>query len=103
MEKWIQTRGLQDGDLELLQGPSNVASVYKQIINEDVNTSRQVTYSACENNDFEFEAWYSHFVQLPNDNIPTFGRISLCFSHTFANYTNFCWCTLTQLPNKVQS
>ena len=82
MEKWIPTGGLQDGDLELLQGPSNVASVYKQIINEDVNISRQVTYSACGNNDFEFEARYSCcFVQLPSDNIPTIGHISLFLTY----------------------
>ena len=91
IEKWIPTRGLQDGDLELLQGPTNVASIYRQIVNEDVNTGRQVSYSACESDNFEFEARYSScFVRLPivSESTPTFGHISLCFSHTFANSTN---------------
>ena len=59
MEKWIPTGGLQDGDLELLKGPTNVVSVYKQIITEDINTGRQVSYSACDNDSFDFEARYS--------------------------------------------
>ena len=57
--KMDSTGGLQDGDVELLQGPSNVASIYRQIINEDVNTGRQVSYSACESDNFEFEVRYS--------------------------------------------
>ena len=85
MDKWIPTGGLQDGDLELLQGPTNVASVYKQIINEDVNTGRQVSYSACENDNFEFEARYSCcFVQLPSDSTPIF------WPYFFVFFTYLC-------------
>ena len=86
MEQWIPTGGLQDGDLELLKGPTNV-SVYKQIITEDINTGRQVSYSACDNDSFDFEAQYSCcFVQLPSDSTPAFGRISLFLTYLCQQY-----------------
>ena len=87
--KIISSNGKMDSNWGLAGTPygTNI-SIYKQIITkEDINTGHQVSYSACENDSFDFEARYSCcFVQLPSDSTPAFGRIS--FSHTFANNIN---------------
>lgn len=73
------------GDAELLQGPLNPVYVHKKFTVEDSNTGRLVTYalksqqSSCDHS----------FVQLLSGYMPpVFGRIKMCFTHTFAGYSS---------------
>ena len=83
----LQTGGLQDGDLELLHGPVNLVCIYKRLIVEDVHTGQLITYTAADHHE---EALYScSYIQIlpeiaSTSHQPTFGRIKMCFTHTFA-------------------
>lgn len=84
IENWIPSGGLQYGDSDLLHGPVRSCTVYKRIMIEDCNTHRFVTYTSSEG---EHDICYScSHVQIPsqNNDIPLFGRIKMCFTHTFA-------------------
>lgn len=88
MKNWIPSGGLKDGDLELLQGPTNCAIVNERLVIENVNTGRLVTYAAFDGDLLrplaEVRCSFSFIRIITDEDLPTFARIKMCLSHTFA-------------------
>ena len=83
--KWIPT-DMCEGDLELLQGPSKLIYVHKQLVIEHEHTGRLVTYAPAA----EHSRCTQCYVQLISSNDrPVFGEIKLCFIHTFVETRKF--------------
>lgn len=82
--KWVPNT-MEDGDVELLQGPLNPVYVHKKITIEDCNTGRLITYASRS----EQCSCDHSFVQIISACTlpPIFGCIKMCFTHTFSGCT----------------
>jgi hypothetical protein len=87
------TRGLKDGDVELLQGPTKCAIINERLVVENTDTGSLVTYAAFDEDLLgpvaEVRCSFS-FIRIISEDLPTFARIKMCLSHTFSGSSHKC-------------
>lgn len=81
--KWVPN-AMEDGDMELLQGPLNPVYVHKKITMENCNTGRLITYASKS----EQSSCDHSYVQISGCTPPIFGCIKMCFVHTFSGHSS---------------